>query len=106
MTKEQAIEYIKAHCNPDYPNGKTEWEVAMNMAIEALEKEVPQKPIKSTDNFDDNLLKLYCPTCSGYIAHGNKRVGTLNKFTVSDIRCGYCGQMIDWSGWDENTGSD
>lgn len=106
MTTQEAIEYIKAHCNPDYPKGKTQWDTAMNMAIKALEKEVPHKPIKITDRFNDNILMFYCPNCNGYIAQGNKRVGVINKFTVSDIRCGYCGQMIDWSGWDGKTGSD
>jgi len=36
MTTQEAIEYIKAHRNPDYPNGKTDWEIAMTMAINAL----------------------------------------------------------------------
>lgn len=36
MTVKEAKEYIIRHCNPDYPNGKTEWETAINMAIDAL----------------------------------------------------------------------
>ena len=36
MTVKEAKEYIIRHCNPDYPNGKTEWETAVNMAIGAL----------------------------------------------------------------------
>jgi hypothetical protein len=39
MTREEAKAYIIRHCNPDYPNGKTEWDTAMNMAIEALRRE-------------------------------------------------------------------
>ena len=38
MTREEAKAYIIQHCNPDYPNGSTEWETAMNMAIEALQQ--------------------------------------------------------------------
>ena len=38
MTREEAKAYIIQHCNPDYPNGNTEWEIAMNMAIEALQQ--------------------------------------------------------------------
>lgn len=38
MTREEAKQYIIQHCNPDYPNGNTEWETAMNMAIEALQQ--------------------------------------------------------------------
>ena len=40
MTTQEAIEYIKAHCNPDYPKGKTQWDTAMNMAIDALMKQL------------------------------------------------------------------
>lgn len=36
MTREEARDYIIRHCNPDYPKGKTEWETALNMAIDAL----------------------------------------------------------------------
>ena len=38
MTRKEAETYIIQHCNPDYPKGKTEWERAMNMAIEALQQ--------------------------------------------------------------------
>lgn len=38
MTREEARLYIIRHCNPDYPKGKTEWERAVNMAIEALQQ--------------------------------------------------------------------
>ena len=43
MKPEEAREYVIRHCNPDYPNGKTEWETAINMAIDALEKQIPMK---------------------------------------------------------------
>ena len=38
MTREEAKEYITNHCNPYYPDGKTKWETAINMAISALEQ--------------------------------------------------------------------
>jgi hypothetical protein len=69
---------------------------ALELAIEALKKEVPQQPMKSIDTFSESLYKLYCPTCGNYIAYGNSRVGTLNKFTKATDRCGYCGQKIDF----------
>ena len=43
MTIEESIDYIKQHCNPDYPSGKTEWETAINMAIDALQKQIPER---------------------------------------------------------------
>ena len=38
MSNEEARDYIIKHCNPDYPNGKTEWEQAINLAITTLEE--------------------------------------------------------------------
>ena len=35
MTTQEAIDYIKRHCNPDYPSGKTEWETAIINAEQA-----------------------------------------------------------------------
>ena len=69
MTPEEAIKYIIQHCNPDYPKGKTEWETAMNMAIEALKaqlsntSEIPnssdqisrQAAIELVNSLKDNL---------------------------------------------------
>ena len=97
MTLEEAREYVIRHCNPDYPNGKTEWETAINMAIDALEKQIPKKPEKVEDRYNENLYKLTCPACGEYIAYGNSRVGTLHKCTVAPDRCGYCGQAVDFS---------
>ena len=50
MTNQEAREYIIRHCNPDYPNGKTEWETAINIAITALKKQIP-------------YFKFACPSC-------------------------------------------
>ena len=36
MTNKEAAEYIKAHCNPDMTE-KTQWDMAMAMAVKALE---------------------------------------------------------------------
>ena len=38
MTREEARLYLIQHCNPCYPNGQTEWDRAINMAIKALEE--------------------------------------------------------------------
>ena len=47
-----------------------------NIAISALEKQIPKKPIKTA-------REIVCPTC-----------GTL---VGSSPYCRYCGQAIDWS---------
>ena len=91
MTPEEAIDYLLD------PIGKREkHDDAIRMAIDALQKQIPKKPMKSIDSYNDNLYKLNCPTCGKYIAYGNSRVGTLNKFTMAPDMCGFCGQTIDW----------
>lgn len=93
MTAEEAIKYIIRHCNPDYPKGKTEWETAINMAISALEKQIPMKP-KQKKRAEEQPLKghvvcvIPCGNCGEY----------LNRL---HYYCPWCGQKIDY-GDDEN----
>ena len=99
MTPEEAIKTItqmlNEFCNED--SYAPECKDAVDMAIDALRKQIPEKPMKSIDSYNENLYKLNCPTCGKYIAYGNSRVGTLNKFTMAPDMCGFCGQRIDWS---------
>ena len=69
-----------------------------DMAISALEKQIPKKAMKSIDAYNKNLYKLYCPTCGAMVANGNSRVGFMNKVSNGYERCAACGQMIDWEG--------
>lgn len=54
MTNEEAIQYIIRHCNPDYPKGKTEWETAINMAINALKAQLSS--CSEIPNSSDDLI--------------------------------------------------
>jgi hypothetical protein len=76
MTPSEARDYVIRHCNPDYPHGKTEWETAINMAIEALEKQIPKKIKMPMDAF------FVCPVCAA-------RIMSLDEF------CIHCGQRIE-----------
>ena len=101
MTLQEAIkilEVAEAECEWNAP---LEYQAAFDMAIEALEKQIPKKPMKSIDVYNENLYKLNCPACGKHIAYGNSRVGTLNKLTQAPDRCGYCGQAVDFSEWEE-----
>lgn len=61
----------------------------MKIAIEALEKQIPKKPLKQEcDFFDFNLV---CPECKNYI------VNVWNKREYKPNYCHYCGQALDWS---------
>lgn len=58
-----------------------------NLAIEALEKQIPKKPQKSESGMFD-----ICPTCGKFINRREKSHGNI------DIpRCKWCGQKLAWS---------
>lgn len=87
MTNEEALEYLKSAreaCNP--------WAIAAevyNIAIEAVEKEIPQKPIFVSDSYGS---RVQCPTCNASI-----RNITCTRFRDEPHRCHRCGQVFDWS---------
>ena len=58
-----------------------------DLAIDALEKQIPEKPQKSESGMFD-----ICPTCGRFINRREKPHGNI------DIpRCKWCGQKLDWS---------
>ena len=90
MTVKETIQMLERMLDPD------PWEdyglsdkakEALQMAIDALEKQIPRKPIKNTGmvnpiwSADSNL----CPACFKYVNVWG------NKF------CSYCSQAIDWT---------
>ena len=85
---ESAIRHIQTSTDID------PW--ATEIAVEAMQKQIPQKAMKSIDVYDKNLYKLYCPTCGALVAYGNSRVGFMNKVSKGYERCAACGQAIDW----------
>lgn len=61
-------------------------ETARDMAIGALKKQIPQKPIR------DSLADRACPVCDAYIPFDalNDDIAYAPKF------CKHCGQALDW----------
>ena len=59
---------------------------ANEMAVQALEKQIPKKPIKSENQVVRYVNTYYCPTCELGITGTN-----IAKW------CYHCGQAIDWS---------
>jgi uncharacterized protein (UPF0212 family) len=60
----------------------TEQNTAINLAISALEKQIPKKPKQYNDFFKTTYY--FCPTCEYVRITGNQK------------RCDVCGQKIDW----------
>ena len=80
MKPEEAIkilEVAKAECEWNAP---LDYQEAFDMAIKALEKQMPTKTIKPESPY----FRYACPSCGNYPLSGHY--------------CGECGQAIDWEG--------
>ena len=85
MTYQEAIEALKlintSRVHPFY-----DWEEmseVRDIAIEALEKQIPKEPLNREERSE--ISYGYCPCCSNIIDDWN------------DLRyCGECGQAIKW----------
>ena len=82
MTYEEAIKNISALSDVCDQKGlyDAEFESALALAIEALEKHIPKKPYK--DNENGVYEKEHCPSCH-------------RSLFPNDHHC-ECGQAIDW----------
>ena len=87
MTESEAIAELrrKAYRTTCYGNKVLEHEENL-VAIEALEKQIPKKPIKSENQVVRYVNTYYCPICELGITGTN-----IAKW------CYHCGQKIDWS---------
>lgn len=66
---------------------------ALDVAIKALEKQIPKKPRK-TDSYRGVLKRVYayvCPTC------GNSCLEKYMNERQDTMFCWDCGQKLDWS---------
>ena len=82
MTESKAIElleYIRETGNGEAPYVGCAQNIAIEMAINALEKQIPKKPTK--DKYVPELD--FCPECGTEVTNCNY--------------CPHCGQNIDWS---------
>lgn len=90
MTYEEAIEYItERYVTMSMCLSLDECRKhnkAISMAIDALEKQIPKKPLHMHKNY-------YCPICKedGWMLWDDAIPNDMDKY------CGKCGQAIDWS---------
>ena len=87
ITNEEAIKAIK--CNYP-PENYTILREALDMAMEALEKQIPEIPDYEGDGYADGFLVYdtwICPSCGRYY-----------EVDYDDYKyCPECGQRIDWT---------
>ena len=93
MTENEAIEKLKNMRlfmqieDKSYDCKFTEDDYKANeMAIQALEKQIPKKPVKSEKQVVRYVNTYYCPICNLGITGTN-----IAKW------CYHCGQKLDWS---------
>lgn len=88
MTYEEAIEIIKntSICLAR-GNGKLQFFTALKIAIKALEKQIPKKPIKVDTNSGESRYR--CPACG-------EMQTDLEGFTFEYPSC-RCGQRLNWN---------
>ena len=90
MTREEAIKMIQTRIDTDFMNDEP-FPEDLNLAIEALEKAIPMKPI-----YRNEYMHNYgeCPRCHG---ESLKHNGLLGLVFSGHGFCDGCGQAIDWS---------
>lgn len=91
MTYQEAIERIKIH--NEHHSQQERFAIyiteALNMAIEALEKQMPEAPI--LDIIYPSGIKSYnCPVCG--------KGCLVRTDSYCPKYCSNCGQALDWSG--------
>lgn len=86
MTPEEAIKTIEvaiAEVEWEYP---MDYSVAFETAINALEKQMPKKPIPTEEQDIRYVMNYTCPSCGKHFSG----TGIANY-------CYHCGQALDWS---------
>lgn len=89
MTNQEAIEILKIERDHMIPTLLPERIEAMDMAISALERQIPKKPEQSKTPRYGMGYEYYdwcCPTCGRFLAFESSK---------GDHHC-TCGQAIDW----------
>ena len=86
MTIEEAIKYAKENILA-YTSEMAEFE---KMAIEALEKQIPKKPVLEKTKGIVGIDMWHCPVCDGEI------ISDWNR-DIANPYCHLCGQRLNWS---------
>ena len=96
MNNQEAAEMIRddMKLHHDYLSGT--YRKALNMAISALEMQIPKEPNMIQSRYNENLWHRYCPSFKNWIVMWNSRLkhGVMYNNSNSHI-CPYCGQVID-----------
>ena len=86
MTYEEAIKHFKSLQKRYTKEHNGRMCEKVNLALEALDKQIPKKPLHMNKNY-------YCPICKedGWMLWDDAIPNDMDNY------CGKCGQAIDWS---------
>lgn len=90
MTESEAIEVIEKN-RPT--SGYVMLNEALDVAIKAIRKQIPKKPIFDFNSLD-NLSRFHC-TC-GNIIWVHHDIGTMDNNDAPNY-CSNCGRKLDWN---------
>ena len=82
MTNEEAYKWLYVHFAPC--GDETKQDEAINIALEAIAKQIPKKPIRNVGHINPVFVEdaYLCPICFSW-------AGSIGF-------CSRCGQAIDW----------
>ena len=92
MTETKAIDVIEYTKTFDEFKG-TAQNVAFDMAIKALEKQIPKKPIRKEMPYSEETgfnEEWYCPVCGAYVGYFTEGMSEPEQMEY----CNECGQHI------------
>ena len=92
MTESEAIELIEKDLKLHSKDLSSKYKNGLRMAIQALEKQIPKKPIFDF-NSSDTLSKFHCDC--GKIIWVHHDIGTMDNNDAPNY-CDNCGQKLDW----------
>ena len=92
MTENEAIELIEKDLKLHSKDLSSKYKNGLRMAIQALEKQIPKKPIFDF-NSSDTLSKFHCDC--GKIIWVHHDIGTMDNNDAPNY-CDNCGQKLDW----------
>lgn len=91
MTLEEAIGIVKCAIGEVEWNYPLDYAEAFEVAIEALEKQIPQKPYFGEPLGYKGFNGYLCPICRNWLLYPDEIPNSRDSF------CSFCGQKIDWS---------
>ena len=86
MKIQEAIENLKYLISDDCTDNQMDFVEEIEIAINALEKQIPEKPIATDEQHIRYSMNYICPLCGKHFSG-----------TGIASYCYHCGQSLDWS---------